>query len=49
MQKASVPTVKKSYEPPVLTIYGSVQSLTQRVGTNGQRDGGRRFRIRTHA
>ncbi len=31
---------KKPYTKPTLTIYGTVRELTQKVGQNGQRDGG---------
>ena len=34
------PVLKKPYSPPTLTIYGTVEELTKRVGTSGQRDGG---------
>jgi hypothetical protein len=47
MQKPSAPTVKKKYEPPVLTIYGTVAKLTQKVGVNGGRDSPRRFNNKT--
>lgn len=29
---------KKAYEPPALTIYGTVWKLTQKVGQRGQFD-----------
>jgi hypothetical protein len=32
---------KKPYTKPTLTVYGTVRELTQKVGTAGQRDGGR--------
>jgi len=38
---------KKVYSPPLLTVYGTVQELTQRVGLRRQRDGGRFPRVRT--
>ena len=34
------PTLKKLYSPPTLTVYGTVEELTKKVGTTGQRDGG---------
>ncbi len=32
---------KKPYSKPILTVYGTVRDLTQSVGPNGLRDGGR--------
>lgn len=34
------PALKKPYSPPTLTIYGTVEELTKKVGLSGQRDGG---------
>ena len=34
------PVLKKPYSPPTLTIYGTVEELTQKVGATGQRDSG---------
>ncbi|MHB8485779.1 MAG: lasso peptide [Candidatus Acidiferrales bacterium] len=39
---------KKRYKTPILIVHGTVRDLTQRTGHRGTRDGGRRFRIRTH-
>jgi len=39
---------KKEYAPPKLTIYGTVQELTKKVGIRGHRDNGRFPRFRTH-
>lgn len=39
---------KKTYSSPVLTVYGTVQQLTQRVGGRRTIDGGSFPRIRTH-
>jgi hypothetical protein len=39
---------KKVYVSPKLTIYGTVQELTKRVGIRGNRDGGRFPHFRTH-
>jgi hypothetical protein len=40
---------KKPYSKPTLTVYGTVRELTQAVGRNGRRDGGRGARSnRTH-
>jgi hypothetical protein len=47
MQKPHQPPVKKPYQPPVLTVYGTVQKLTQKVGLHGKSDRGLIFRIRT--
>lgn len=34
------PTLKKPYSPPKLTIHGTVEELTRKVGTSGQSDHG---------
>jgi hypothetical protein len=39
---------KKPYSSPALTIYGTVQQLTQKVGLRRTPDGGTRMRIKTH-
>jgi hypothetical protein len=39
---------KKPYSAPILTIYGTVQELTQKVGLRKAPDGGRAPRVRTH-
>jgi hypothetical protein len=39
---------KKPYSSPVLTVYGTVQQLTQKVGLRRNRDGGAFPTIRTH-
>lgn len=38
---------KKPYSVPVLTVYGTVQQLTQKLGLRKNKDGGRAPRIRT--
>lgn len=38
---------KKPYSAPVLTVYGTVQELTRKVGLRGTRDGGKAPRVRT--
>jgi hypothetical protein len=38
---------KKPYSSPVLTVYGTVQELTQKVGLVRHTDGGRFPRVRT--
>jgi hypothetical protein len=38
---------KKPYTSPILTVYGTVQELTQKVGLRRARDGGRFPRFRT--
>lgn len=42
---------KKTYYRPVLTIYGTVWQLTQRIGRHGNLDSKHHFglRVRTHA
>jgi len=39
--------VKKPYSSPLLTVYGTVQNLTQKVGLVRHTDGGRFPRLRT--
>ena len=41
MVKPSTPEPKKPYTTPVLTVYGTVQQLTQTVGRRRRPDGGR--------
>ena len=48
MQRPRTGVLKKPYNPPILIVHGTVKDLTQRTGTVGHRDGGRRYRIRTH-
>jgi hypothetical protein len=38
---------KRPYSSPILTVYGTVRELTQKVGLVRQRDGGRFPRVRT--
>jgi len=40
MDKAGKPEPKKTYTPPVLTVYGTVRDLTKNVGHTGMADGG---------
>jgi hypothetical protein len=40
---------KKPYSSPVLTTYGTVQELTQRVGVHGSSDSGSFPRYKTKA
>jgi hypothetical protein len=50
MAKPTTGEPKKLYSPPVLTVYGTVQQLTQAVSLIGASDHtGRGFKIRTHA
>ena len=39
---------KKPYSPPIITVYGTVQDLTQMKGKNGTSDGGSFPRFATH-
>jgi hypothetical protein len=39
---------KKPYLSPLLTVYGTVQNLTQKTGTTKNADGGRFPRSKTH-
>jgi hypothetical protein len=47
MRKSIERGTKKVYSTPILTVYGTVRELTQRVGLRRQRDGGRFPRVRT--
>jgi len=47
MRKSVERGAKKPYSSPILTVYGTVRDLTQRVGLRRQRDGGRFPRVRT--
>ena len=40
---------KKPYSSPVITVYGTVQELTQTVGLRGKRTHRRRPNVHTHA
>jgi hypothetical protein len=40
--------IKKPYSPPLITVYGTVQELTQKKGLRGTNDGGRFPRFATH-
>jgi hypothetical protein len=48
MPKQAVQEIKKPYSAPVLTIYGTVQQLTQANGLRSTKDGGKFPRIKTH-
>ncbi len=48
MDKPAKRGTKKPYSSPVLTVYGTVQALTQKVGASGNLDGGIRQKIKTH-
>ena len=39
MSEPATGTKKKPYSPPVLTVYGTVQQLTQKVVGSGKPDG----------
>jgi hypothetical protein len=47
MRKSVERDAKKPYSSPILTVYGTVRELTQRVGLRRHRDGGRFPRVRT--
>jgi hypothetical protein len=49
MAKPGKRDAKKPYSPPILTIYGTVQELTQKVALRRTRDGGSFPRVRTSA
>jgi hypothetical protein len=48
MDKSVKQGPKIPYSAPVLTIYGTIQKLTQKIGVRGTPDGGSRGAIRTH-
>jgi hypothetical protein len=39
---------KKPYSSPIITVYGTVRELTQKVGLRSNNDGGRFPRAKTH-
>jgi hypothetical protein len=39
-KQEQTPALKKPYSPATLTIYGTVEELTKKVGLHGQRDSG---------
>jgi hypothetical protein len=47
MRKPVEQGAKKPYSSPILTVYGTVRELTQKVGLVRHRDGGRFPRVRT--
>jgi hypothetical protein len=47
MRKSVERGAKQPYTTPILTVYGTVRELTQRVGLRRARDGGRFPRVRT--
>ena len=42
-----VPQTKKPFEPPRLTVYGDITTLTRAVGRTGLSDGGKGTNNRT--
>jgi hypothetical protein len=48
MPKQAIKEIQKPYSTPILTIYGTVQELTQTKGLRSTRDGGKFPRIKTH-
>jgi hypothetical protein len=48
MPKQAMQEIKKPYTTPVLTIYGTVQELTQQKGLRATKDGGKFPNIKTH-
>jgi hypothetical protein len=48
MHKSLIREPKKPYLSPILTIYGTVQAITQKVGITGTKDNGTRQGIKTH-
>jgi len=49
MAKGGQGGTKKPYSSPILTIYGTVQELTQKVALRRASDNGRFPRVRTSA
>jgi hypothetical protein len=47
MHKSIERGTKKPYSSPILTVYGTVRELTQKVGLFRTRDGGSFPRVRT--
>jgi hypothetical protein len=47
MRKPVERGTKKPYSSPILTVYGTVRELTQKVGLRRTRDGGSFPRVRT--
>jgi hypothetical protein len=41
MDKPKMPKPKKRYSTPKLTIYGTIEKLTEKVGHKGNVDGGK--------
>jgi hypothetical protein len=48
MRKPVKLNIKKPYSPPLITVYGTVQELTQKKGLRGTSDGGHFPRFATH-
>jgi hypothetical protein len=48
MLKPVIRDNKKPYSSPIITVYGTVQELTQKLGMTHNNDGGRFPRIKTH-
>jgi hypothetical protein len=48
MPKQVIREIKKPYSTPALTIYGTVQELTQTIGLRKTRDGGTFPNFKTH-
>lgn len=48
MHKSLIREPKKPYLSPILTVYGTVQALTKKVGLHGGTDGGSFPQSRTH-
>ena len=48
MRKPVKWNIKKPYSPPLITVYGTVQELTQKKGLRGKSDGGNFPRFATH-
>ncbi len=48
MLKPVIRETKKPYSTPALTIYGTVQELTQTTGLRATKDGGKFPKVKTH-
>lgn len=48
MVKPLIRDTKKPYSSPAITVYGTVQELTKKIGLGGNPDGGGFPRSQTH-
>ena len=48
MDKPETQRSKEPYSPPTLTVHGTIEELTKKVGTRGHPDGGKFPVFKTH-